>query len=197
MEETKEMMELKKLLSLLDEKSSTKDIESTFSEIAKILLSKCYILTKNGNYRLLEIEFYFYNKAHQDVVTMKRTENAGMWWLHNWGVDISFESKSECNEEQRYYGGILIRSIANLNTNEVICGPQNCCWWLFSSSALEEHKAPQIVINNGKYELSDNIDRKERYITGENKGIDNAYRFYIKDIKLNIDKNYKASPWKE
>ena len=193
------MEELKKLLSVLNEKSSTDDIESTFVKIADLLLLRSYIHTVNGDYRLLEIEFYFYNGNHKDDVTMKRTENekAGMWWLHECGVDISFESKSECNEEQRYYGGILVRSIVNLKTNKVICGPRNCCWWLFSSSALEENKAPQIIINNGKYELSDNIGRKERYITGENKGIDNAYRFYIKDIKQNIDKNYKASPWKE
>lgn len=186
------MEELVKLLSVLNEKSTPSDIESTFKMIADLLLSKCYIHTDNGDYRLLEIEFYFYNNNHKDNITINRTENAGMWWLHDWGVDISFES-----EEDKYYGGILVRSIANLKTNEVICGPRNCCWWLFYSSALEQNMTPQIVINNGEYEWAGRRSQKARYIPGKNKGIDNAYRFYIEDIKLNIDKNYKASPWNE
>ncbi len=190
------MEELKRLLSILDAQSSTDDIKTTFSEIAKILLSRCYIHTANGDYRLLEIEFYFYNNTHRDDTTIERTEKAGMWWLHDWGVDISFESKSEC-KEKKYYGGILIRSIANLNTNEVICGPKNCCWTLFYSSALEQNMSPQIVNHSGDCNFGGSICQKTRYIPGKNKGIDNAYRFYIKDIKLNIDKNYKASPWKE
>lgn len=187
------MEELKILLSTLDEKSTTKKIEETFSKIAELLLLQSYIHTGNGDFRLLEIEFYFYNENHKDDITIKRTEKAGMWWLHNWGVDISLESK----EEQKYYGGILIRSIANFNDNNVICGPHNCCWWLFYSSALEQTMMPQIVINNGKYEFSGTVCKKSRYIPGKNKGINNEYRFYLKDNKLKIDINYKASPWKD
>ena len=187
------MEELKKLLSELDEKSSIDDIQSAFSIIAEILLSQSYIKTADGNYRLLEIEFYFYNKNHKDDITIKRTEKAGMWWLHDWGVDISFESK----EEQDFYGGILIRSIANFTENKVICGPRNCCWSLFYSSALEQNMSPQIITNNGEYDLPGTVCKKTRYIPGKNKGINNEYRFYIKDNKLNIDTNYNASPWKE
>lgn len=87
------MDELKKLLSHLDEKSSIDDIKSTFTQIADILLFKSHIKTENGNYRVLEIEFYFRNCQHDDEVTIIRTEKAGMWWLHDWGVDLTFESK--------------------------------------------------------------------------------------------------------
>ena len=56
------MEELKQLLSQLNEKSSEDDIKSTFTQIADILLFNSYIKTENGNYRLLEIEFYFRTK---------------------------------------------------------------------------------------------------------------------------------------
>ena len=94
------MEELTKLLSELDANSSVNSIELTFSRIAEILLLKSYIQTANGNYRLLEIEFYYYNNNHRDSVTMSRTEKAGMWWLHNWGVDLSFKSEKQSN----FYG---------------------------------------------------------------------------------------------
>lgn len=186
------MKELSQLLSKLDANSSVNTIESTFSRIAEILLLKSHIQTANGNYRLLEIEFYYYNKNHRDVVTMGRTEKAGMWWLHNWGVDLSFKSEKQSD----YYGGILIRSIMELNGENVICGPQNCCWELFYSSALEHNMAPKIITHDEEKAFGGEIGRTRRYITGKMKGIDEEYRFFVKGIKLNIESNYKASPWK-
>ena len=186
------MKELTKLLNVLDADSSVDTIKSTFSRIAEILLLKSYIQTAYGKYRLLEIEFYYYNKNHKDIVTMSRTEKAGMWWLHNWGVDISFNSKQEGD----FYGGILIRSIVELNSENVISGPQNCCWELFYSSALEHNMAPKIIINDEGKAFEGEIGRTKRYITGKTKGIDAEYRFFVKGIKLNLESNYKASPWK-
>lgn len=190
------MKELTELLSLLDADSSVNTIKSTFTEIAEILLLKSYIQTANGNYRLLEIEFYFYNKIHKDIVTMSRTEKAGMWWLHNWGVDISFKSEQLIDKQRDFYGGILIRSIVELNGEDVISGPQNCCWQLFYSSALEHNMAPKIIINDEGKAFEGEIGRTKRYITGKTQGIDADYRFFVKGIKLNIDSKYKASPWK-
>ena len=187
------MEELTKLLSELNANSPIDTIESTFTRIAEILLLKSYIQTANGNFRLLEIEFYFYNNNHRDIVTMSRNEKAGMWWLHNWGVDISFNSKKT---QSNFYGGILIRSMAKLNSEEIICGPQNCCWELFYSSALEDNMAPKIIINDEGEVCEGEIGRTKRYITGKTKGIDNEYRFFVKGLKLNIESNYKASPWK-
>ena len=186
------MENLKQLLSHLDEKSSVDEIKSTFTQIADILLLKSYIKTENGNYRILEIEFYFRNRQHDDEVTIIRTEKAGMWWLHNWGVDLSFKSEKQSD----YYGGILIRSIMELNGENVICGPQNCCWELFYSSALEHNMAPKIITHDEEKAFGGEIGRTRRYITGKMKGIDEEYRFFVKGIKLNIESNYKASPWK-
>ena len=91
------MERLKQLLSTLDANSSVDSIKSTFSEIADILLLKSYIMTANSKYRVLEIEFYFKNNNHNDNVTIERTEDAGMWWLHDYGVDLSFNSDENNN----------------------------------------------------------------------------------------------------
>jgi len=188
------MKQLKQLLSQLNGKSSVDEIKSIFSQIADILLFKSYIKTENGKYRILEIEFYFRNSQHADEVTITRTEKVGMWWLHDWGVDLSFESKG-----QDYCGGVLIRSIVPLymeNEESVICGPKNCCWELFYSSALEQNSAPQIIENDG-VDFMGEIGTTTRYITGKTKGVNGNYRYYVKGLKLHFESKYIASPWDE
>lgn len=189
------MNELKKLLSQLDADSSANSVESTFSKIANLLLFKSHIKTVAGNYRILEIEFYFRNKNHNDDVTIPRTAVEGMWWLHEWGVDISFNSNGK-----DYYGGILIRSIlpleGNDNEGEIICGPRNCCWELFYSSALEQNTTPQIIVNEEQNNYPGELGETKRYITGKRQGINGNYRFYVKNLDLNVGENYNASPWK-
>ena len=190
------MKELKQLLSCLDAETNVETITKTFEEIAEILLFKSHIQTDHGGYRILEIEFYFKNNKHSDDVTIERTEEAGMWWLHDYGVDLSFKSvKSE-----KYYGGILIRSLMPLDDNqvnkEVIFGPRKCCWELFYSSALEQNSTPRIVVTDEKI-LSGKMSTTKRYITGETKKVDGDYRFYVDGLTLTIDSNYKKmSPWK-
>ncbi len=188
------MDRLKDLLSELNADSTIDCIESTFSKIANILLFKSYIKAEENEYRILEIEFYFKNKNHDDDVTIPRTTDKGMWWLHEWGVDISFNSN-----KKDYYGGILIRSILPIKGNddkrEVICGPRNCCWELFYSSALEQNAMPQIITNEEQSNYPGELGRTKRYITGKKQGINGDYRFYVKNLELKVWKGYNASPW--
>jgi hypothetical protein len=199
------MKDLKQLLSSLDAESDVETIMTTFEDIADILLYKSHIKTGHGSYRILEIEFYFKNNKHNDNVTIERTEEAGMWWLHDYGVDLSFKSV----EKDNYYGGILIRSIMPLDDNkidnEVIFGPRKCCWHLFYSSAIQPNMVPQIVVNEGvNQDVGENTPGKtKRYLTRKPKETDgnyreSEYRFYVKGLeKSKIDPNYKkASPWK-
>ena len=198
------MEELKRLLSILDADSSVESIESTFSKIADILLFKSYIKTEINNYRILEIEFYFKNKNHEDNVTLARTVKEGMWWLHDWGVDLSFRS-----EENSFYGGILIRSIIPFikNSNKIddkaIFDPRKCCWYMFDSSALDHNMAPQIVMNDEARRHDGEIGTTSRYLTSKPKKEDGdyrdcLYRFYVNGLDLRIEPNYKkASPWKK
>lgn len=180
------MENLNYLLSVLNDSSSAEDIQSTFAKIAKILLFKSHIKTSYGNYRILEIEFYFFNQNHKDTVTMYREEEPGMWWLHEWGVDLSFKSEKE------YYGGILIRSILDEEDNKYICGPQKCCQELFYSSAFKETLAPRIledVVYTGM------LATTKRQIRGRNNGVNERYRYFVKDVNMEEVKNYKESPW--
>lgn len=190
------MKDLKQLLSCLNEKSNVETITNTFKEIADILLSKSFIKTKDGNYRMMEIEFYFKNLYHKDEVTITRDEEAGMWWLHNWGVDLTFRSDGE-----NFCGGILIRSIAKINDKyefqePMICGPEKCCWELFYSSALEKDYFPQIIVVTEK--MSGTIAQKKRVISEKSKKVDGDYRFYVKELDSKFEPNskYKDSPWK-
>ena len=188
------MDNFKALLSRLNENSSVEEIESVFSELADILLFGSYIATALGDYRIMELEFYFYNKNHQDCVTINRSEDEGMWWLHEWGVDLSF--KSSWN---KFYGGILIRSIMPIKGNSVVCGPRNSCWEIFYSSAIptEPHNSPHIVVMAENDRFGGIKAQTKRYITGNAKKIDGAYRFFVTGLDIMIDKNYDASPWKE
>ena len=198
------MKDLKQLLSCLNAESDVKTITKTFEDIANILLYKSHIKTGHGSYRILEIEFFFKNNKHNDNVTIERTEEAGMWWLHDYGVDLSFKSV----ESENYYGGILIRSMMPLDDNqinkEVVFGPRNCCWHLFYSSAIQPSMVPQIVMNDGvNQDKGKNAPKNtKRYLTRKPKETDgeyrdSKYRFYVSGIKLSIPSSYKkASPWK-
>lgn len=185
------MENIETLLSVLDENSSVFTIRKKFLIIADLLLFHCHIETDECKYRILEIEFYFKNNNHKDDVTITRNEKPGMWWLHESGVDITFNSKGK-----KCCGGILIRSIVPENSNQVICGPRNCCWYLFYSSALNPTKTPIIKMNKEGVVNTGIMDRTERYILGDNKGINSKYRFYVKGLNIDIEKNYDASPWK-
>ena len=198
------MENLNQLLSCLNAKSSLEDIKDTFEKIANILLFKSYIRTDYGNYRLLEIEFYFKNKNHKDSVTIKRTEKEGMWWLHDYGVDLSFKSdNTNKNDDDNFYGGILIRSMMSLDDDnqskeKLFFGPKNCCWELFYSSALEQNTTPCVVLNDDKIQLLGKMETTKRYITGKTKKIDCDYRFYVEGLNFTVNPNYtKASPWKK
>ena len=160
--------------------SKKEEIERVFKDIAETLLFKSYIETASDKFRLLEIEFYFKNENHDDTVTIVRKEEAAMWWLHDWGVDITFKSNGkDC------CGGVLVRSMISLSDNTITSGPRNCCWELFYSSALDSSQAPRIVCDSQACKYSGEMGTMKRYITGRTKGIDEEYRYYVKG--LNVD----------
>lgn len=183
------MKNLRHELSKLNNLSSTKDIEIAFDTIAELLLDNCHIRKGTNTYQILEIEFYFFNDNHPDKVAYPRTETEGRWFLHESGVDITFNS----NEKQNFWGGILIRSIMDENTKECIFGPRNCLWELFDNEALSPNTIyPYIELNNAP-SCSSEIKKRERYhVKGDFST--KKYRYYIAGI---IAKKYPASPWKD
>jgi len=113
-------------------------IERTFAEIAEVLKNGCVIKYEDVEYRILDFEFYFYNKNHRDISVHPRYSEAMCWYINDFGgIDLNFESKiSKMVVEKRktrsfkyeltndsYFGGILIRQIQRLSDKMVFDGP--------------------------------------------------------------------------
>ena len=118
--------------------ASRDNIEQTFAEIAEILKSGCVIKYEYEEYRILDFEFYFYNKNHQDISVHPRNSEALCWYINDFGgIDLNFESKITKKVVEKgktwsfkyeltddsYFGGILIRQIQRLSDKVVYDGP--------------------------------------------------------------------------
>jgi hypothetical protein len=118
--------------------ASRDNIEQTFAEIAEILKSGCVIKYEYEEYRILDFEFYFYNKNHQDISVHPRNSEALCWYINDFGgIDLNFESKITKKVVEKgktwsfkyeltddsYFGGILIRQIQRLSDKMVFAGP--------------------------------------------------------------------------
>lgn len=55
--------ELKSLMRIPADANKS-EIQNRFDSIAKVLMNVCVICYKDKEYRILDIEFYFYNKNH-------------------------------------------------------------------------------------------------------------------------------------
>jgi len=150
------------------------DFQKDLQTFAESLFNNFQIKKGNKLYDFLEIEFYIYNEHHKDCITYERTCEAGYWFFHQSGVDISFKSnlkdkkkvledKSKITEKEGYGGGILIRSICD-DEGKDICGPQKCVDELFDkfNAFGDIANFPCIVERNPKIEL--NIQPCPRYI---------------------------------
>ena len=93
-------------------------IPESFEKIAKDLFSQYELKIGKDAFELVEIEFYYFSDNHQDgFVHVHEISEAGRLRLHGAGLDITFASNSD------EYGGILIRSIKNIQTGVYTNGP--------------------------------------------------------------------------
>ena len=138
MKEINDTTELRAVLeNPLDFIDSTDSVEikipNLFSKIAKMLFERYDILIwdskgKEHYYSFAEVEFYYHKKGildrDVDNCVYPRTCEAGKFLWHDTGVDICF--KSECDIEDYYFGGILIRSLIDNDNKQIIGGPGRC-----------------------------------------------------------------------
>ncbi len=133
--------ELRKSM-ILDADMNTSDIEQRFKEIAKMLFEKFAIQKSETIYLFKDIEFYFYNKNHRDIITHPRVSKPLCWYVNDFGgIDLNFassirrESRQNCKgknvlkyvlDDNAFFGGILIRQLVEKGNGEVLNGPWAC-----------------------------------------------------------------------
>ena len=129
--------ELKSLMRI-PANASKETIMQTFERIAEVLMNGCVIKFQNEEYRILDFEFYYYNKNHQDISVHPRNSEALCWYINDFGgIDLNFESKinktivTKNNKwsfkyeltNESYFGGILMRQIQRLSDKVIYDGP--------------------------------------------------------------------------
>jgi len=114
----------------INEHNKREDYQFDFDKIAKVLLNQKELIAKENSYRIREIEFYYYSDNHTDFYCHKndRQKNNNRLYFHRFkdpekykrlkqkGIDITIGNGSSI------FGGILIRAIENIKTNEIITG---------------------------------------------------------------------------
>lgn len=150
------MERLSTLLSeIVDQKLSADQLECYFVKVAKLLLLQSKLVAGSKRYQLLEIEFYFhtsdlhpdpYSHFSQYPKSVKQKQSIiGSWYFHRFtgmknythtrrGVDLTFG-----NGEQHRYGGILIRTIKQMDENKVVSGPSRVVAELIAAVNSPEH----------------------------------------------------------
>ena len=129
-------------LMTLDADINTPEIELRFEQIAKMLFESFAIQKGETVYLFKEIEFYFYNKNHRDIITHPRVSKPLCWYINDFGgIDINFTSSIECVnrenskgknvmkyvlDDSAYFGGILIRQLISEDGSAILSGPISC-----------------------------------------------------------------------
>ncbi len=188
-----------------------------FEELAKALMNNFQIKKGDKLYWMTDIEFYIYTDSHRDIITYPRNCEAGRWFFHASGVDISFKSKVELKEHPKHqmmpfltkdavFGGILIRGIVrDLTGAAPVDGPMKVCDELFDQfnafyppadfplivPAKESRNAQVIPDKDGRVGLKDNAIEKVKSIRYNYSGIDETH-FKDGDLEAGYSKYLKA-----
>ncbi len=126
----------------LDANMNTNDIEDRFEQIAKMLFESFAIQKGEKKYLFKDIEFYFYNKNHRDIITHPRVSKPLCWYVNDFGgIDLNFASsikrENRVNSKRKniekyvlddsaYFGGILIRQLISEDSSAILSGPIAC-----------------------------------------------------------------------
>lgn len=159
-----QMIEQLRQLMTLDANMNTSDIEERFEQIAKMLFESFAIQKGNIRYLFKEIEFYFYNKNHRDIITHPRDSKPLCWYINDFGgIDLNFGSKiryekrlnsngkkvEKCVlDDSAYFGGILIRQLISEDGCEILSGPLACAELFRCHNATGVDKEFPVLVDN-------------------------------------------------
>lgn len=177
------------------------NLPKEFSDIAKNLFANYQIAKGNTRYDFEEVEFYLYTEKHRDNNHVyPRDCEAGEWFVHYSGVDLTFQTLKEGNKVTQC-GGILIRRIKKVGGDSV-GGPLRCLMELFNGQEepilvkKEKHEirfepTPRIGIKNNTMQ----DERQYRFVVNENTQIKTDYcPQYTKDGIVIKPKCYTYKP---
>ena len=182
--------------------ASKDDIAKTFEEIAEALMNECVIKYGDKDFRILDIEFYFYNKNHQDISVHPRNSEALCWYINEFGgIDLNFKSEIDKviveNEKRKtwsfkykltndsYYGGILIRKIQRTCDDRIFNGPLKVAELFRIFDANSQKQNYPILVETKQLDRLV-FKKKERLnLLGNHKGTDEE------KIKAKVDYNIK------
>ena len=209
----------KKLLSLLSAPECLVNApEREFEELARSLMNDFQIKKGDKRYWMTDIEFYVYTDSHRDIITYPRNCEAGRWFFHPSGVDITFKSKVDLKEHPKkhqlmpfltkdaVFGGILIRGIIPASEGaSSIDGPMKVCDELFDQfdafampddfprivAAKESRGVQATPDKKGRYGLKDNAIEKVKSIRYNYSGIDENH-FKEGDLEAGYNDYVKA-----
>lgn len=174
--------------------------EGNFEKLSESLLSKFQIQKGKQLYWMTDIEFYIYTDDHRDIITYPRNTEAGEWFFHASGVDISFKSKVDLEiwtkkqkpvlSKDSVFGGILIRGIVPAYDGaQPIDGPMKVCDELFDKfdafatptdfPRIVEARTTRVnqptIFKEKRKNLNDNPEKKVKSILYNYKDIDKAH----------------------
>lgn len=151
-------------LMTLDSDINTPEIELRFEQIAKMLFESFAIQKGETMYLFKEIEFYFYNKNHRDIITHPRESKPLCWYINDFGgIDLNFGSKiryekrlnsngkkvEKCVlDDSAYFGGILIRQLISEDGCEILSGPLACAELFRCHNATGVDKEFPVLVDN-------------------------------------------------
>lgn len=188
----------------LEENYSTLEenkLQEYFYKIAKILFENYQIAKGNTRYDFEEIEFYLYTEKHQDNNHVyPRVCDAGEWFVHYSGVDLTFQTYIDNENRVTQCGGILIRRIKKVGEASV-GGPLRCLMELFNGQddpilVKKSHQdvvfdcTPRIGIKNANVQ----DEQIYRFVVNKNSDIETVCPQYIKDRIVVKEKKYKYEP---
>lgn len=173
-------LELNKIFSSLDD-NSTNTTSEEFQNIAKKLFEEYQIKKGDTRYDFEEIEFYLYTEKHKDNHHVyPRICEAGEWFVHYSGVDLTFQTLKEDNKVTQC-GGILIRRVKKVGDKyESVGGPLRCLMELFNGQdkPILEKKEKQEI----KFEVTPRIGIITNTVPDKRK-----YRFVRKELNIAIN----------
>ena len=151
-------------LMTLDADINTPEIELRFEQIAKMLFESFAIQKGETMYLFKEIEFYFYNKNHRDIITHPRESKPLCWYINDFGgIDLNFGSKiryekrlnsngkkvEKCVlDDSAYFGGIFIRQLISEDGCEILSGPLACAELFRCHNATGVDKEFPVLVDN-------------------------------------------------